>query len=103
MTLLWRTQQMKSLTLTIADRMCPGWVRRDNQNRQGQEYAQLVQLRGTTVTMLQTQRISVEEARRLRAMLNAARRAVDAGRMNVADTKLAAVRTYLKARQGEPL
>ncbi len=94
---------MKDLTLTIANRMCPGWIHRANHNHQGLGYAQLVQLRGATVTMLQTHRISVDEARRLGAMLNAARRAVDAGRMNTADTKLAAVRTYLKARQGEPL
>lgn len=79
-----------------------GWARRGS-HRQGQEYAELVRLRGATVTMLQTHRISVHEARRLRALLNVARRAVDAGRPSVADTKLAAVRTYLKARQGEPV
>ncbi len=103
MGMLWRTPPMKVLSGTIANRLCPGWIRRARHNYQGQEYTELVQLRGATVTMLQMQRISADEARRLSAMLNAARRAVDAGRMTVADTKLAAVRTYLKARQGEPL
>jgi len=93
---------MKRLIKTIAP-VLPGWVRYGSHHRQGQEYAELVQLRGATVTMLQRQRISVEEARRLRAMLDTARRAVEAGRVGVADTKLAAVRTYLKARQGDAL
>lgn len=87
----------------MATFLLPEWARWGSNHHQGQEYAELVRLRGATVTMLQTQRISVHEARRLRALLNAARRAVDARRMSVADTKLAAVRTYLKARQGEPV
>jgi alkylation response protein AidB-like acyl-CoA dehydrogenase len=88
---------------TMTNLLLPGWVRRGSSNRRGHEYAELVRLRGATVTMLQTQRISVPEARRLRALLNVARLAVDAGRLSVADTELAAVRAYLKARQGEPV
>src|SRR5690348_2983261 len=54
----------------------PGWGIRNSQNRKREEYAELVRLRGATVTMLQTHRISVDEACAMRTMLDRARQAV---------------------------
>ena len=88
------------LTLAI---VLPGFVSRRTEERLGAEYGELVNLRGATVTMLETHRIGVVEARRLRAMLDVARHAADAGLLSKAHTELEAIRAYLRARQGEPL
>lgn len=65
-----------------------------------EEYAELVQLRGAAVTMLEEHRLSVREARHVKVLLDAARRAADAGQRTMAQTELDAARAYLRARQG---
>jgi len=67
------------------------------------EYAELVELRGHAVTMLEHHDITVDEARMVRVMLDVARRAADSGQTTMAQTELDAVRAYLKSRQGGSL
>ena len=71
--------------------------------RRSADLSRLIQLRGTTITLLQSHAISVREARAIQGELDSARRDVDAGDWKGAAVWLDAVQQYLASRQGKPL